>query len=117
MTKKTLQEMGVPLEVASYILKLETNLREVRREGQHGKARRIIDEALGDTWEQENGYTRMKGGYLKVLALESRLDYLLNRLIASVRVDERAHTQYTIEEVVEIKQSILNTVEKITYRA
>jgi hypothetical protein len=56
MTKKTLQEMGVPLEVAAYILKLETALREVRSEGQHGRARRIIDEALGDTWEQETGF-------------------------------------------------------------
>jgi hypothetical protein len=38
MTKKKLQEMGVPLEVSAYILKLETALREVLWQCQHGRA-------------------------------------------------------------------------------
>jgi hypothetical protein len=39
------------------IKELEGALREVRRLGQHHPARGIIDKALGDTWEEETGYT------------------------------------------------------------
>ena len=60
---ETLQSLGVPLKVAARMLKLEQRcaalekaLREVRRCGQHEPARRIINDALGDTWEQETGY-------------------------------------------------------------
>jgi hypothetical protein len=42
----------------SRIAQLEEALRKVRRLGQHEPARRIINEALGDTWEEETGFNK-----------------------------------------------------------